>query len=33
MARDTLIPRTRGDIAIDKLLNQTLPRILENQQR
>ena len=33
MARNPLIPRTPGEQAVDRLLNQTLPQILQNQQR
>lgn len=33
MARNPLIPRTPGEQAVDKLLNQTLPQLLQNQQR
>ena len=33
MARNPLIPRTPEEKAVDKLLNQTLPQLIENQQR
>ena len=33
VARNPLIPRTPGEQAVDRLLNQTLPQILQNQQR
>ena len=33
MARNPLIPRTPGEQAVDRLLNQTLPQLIQNQQR
>ena len=32
MARNTLYPRLPGEMAVDKLLNQTLPNILQQRQ-
>ncbi len=33
MARNPLIPRTPGQQAVDRLLNQTIPQLIQNQQR
>jgi len=33
VARNPLIPRTPGEQAVDRLLNQTLPQLIQNQQR
>jgi len=33
MARNPLIPRTPGQQAVDRLLNQTIPQLVQNQQR
>ena len=32
MARQTLYPRSAGEVALDRLLNETLPRLVESQQ-